>query len=70
MAVRVVERERDVAVAVDGRLAGHRADGGAHLVLDRDVLVARALRDEGRTLAVKRVELVREHGFETVSDRL
>ena len=68
--VRVAEREREVPAAVDGRLAGHRAHRCADLVRERDVLVARALRDQRGALAVECVELVGEQRLEAVPDRL
>ena len=70
VAVAVVVRARDVGVAIDDRGTRGRADGGADLVRERDVLVSRTLRDEVGTGALKAVEFVRDETFETVMDRL
>lgn len=54
----VVEAEFEVSEAIDGRLSGNGTNNGTNLVLQSDILVARSLRDEIRTLQVERSELV------------
>ena len=47
MTVLVTKGQKDVAIAVDGSLCWHGADGGTHLVLQCNVLVSWTLGNEG-----------------------
>ena len=54
----VVEAELEVSETIHCCLDRNDTDGNANLIRQCDVLVARILRDEVRTLQVKRPELV------------
>ena len=70
MAVRVVVRQLDVAVAIHGAHSRDRADSCTDLVRERDTLIPRTLGNQGRALRMNRVELVHHERLETVAQWL
>ena len=70
MTVRVTERKIQVPNTAHGRLPCDGADSRADLVLEGDVLVPWALRDEERACSVDIMELVDHHRFEAIFQRL
>ena len=66
----VVERELKVSKTIDRRMSRNSTNGRANLVLQRDMLVPGSLRDEIRTLQVKRPKLVRHDRLVRIPHRL
>lgn len=63
-------RELGEKRTIDEVFSRLRTDDGAYLVVERDILISGALRDEGSALSTNRPELVGEDSFEAISERL
>ena len=70
MAIGVLERQVDVSVAVDIRLAGDCTDDGTSLVLRGNPFIPSARGDKRRTGALQGAKFVCQDRFIRVSDRL
>ena len=66
----VVETEFEISETVDRALSRDSTDDSTNLVIQRDVLVSRPLRDEIRTLRVERPELISHDCLVSVLHRL
>ena len=66
----VVEAQLKVLEAIYRRLPRNSADDRANLIFQRNVLVARTLRDEVRTLQVERPKLICHDGLVRILQRL